>query len=152
MTEGRAMHVPVVIVGAGPGGLAMSHHLIGAGVDHVVLDRGEVGSSWRHERWDSLRLLTPNWMTALPGYRYEGDDPHGFMTATDVVAFLDRYCTSFGPPVHSGVTVESVRRTDDGSVGRADHGHWHCDAVVAATGASSRPRIPALASELPRHL
>ena len=83
------MHVPVVIVGAGPGGLAMSHHLTGAGVDHVVLERGEVGNSWRRERWDSLRLLTPNWMTALPGYRYEGDDPNGFMTATEAVEFLD---------------------------------------------------------------
>ena len=66
------MRIPVVIVGAGPGGLAMSHHLTGAGVDHVVLERGDVGNSWRHERWDSLRLLTPNWMTALPGYRYDG--------------------------------------------------------------------------------
>src|SRR4249919_169860 len=110
------MHVPVVIVGAGPGGLAMSHHLTGAGVDHVVLERGQVANSWRRERWDSLRLLTPNWMTALPGYRYEGADPNGFMTASDVVAFLDGYCTSFGPPVRSGVTVESVGRRDDGFV------------------------------------
>ena len=119
---GRAMHVPVVIVGAGPGGLAMSHHLTGAGVDHVVLERGEVGNSWRRERWDSLRLLTPNWMTALPGYRYQGDDPNGFMTATDAVAFLDGYRRHFDPPVRTGVTVESVRRTADGFDVRTDHG------------------------------
>ena len=77
------MHTSVVVVGAGPGGLAMSHHLTGAGIDHVLLERGEVAHSWRTERWDSLRLLTPNWMTALPGARYEGDDPDGYMTAAE---------------------------------------------------------------------
>jgi putative flavoprotein involved in K+ transport len=146
------MHVPVVIVGAGPGGLAMSHHLTGAGVDHVVLERGRVGNSWRHERWDSLRLLTPNWMTALPGYRYEGADPNGFMAAMDVVELLDGYRRSFDPPVLTGVTVESVARTADGFEISADHGHWRCDAVVAAAGASSEPRVPALGAQLPRHL
>jgi putative flavoprotein involved in K+ transport len=62
------MHTPVVVIGAGQAGLAMSHHLTGRGIDHVVLDRGEVANSWRTERWDSLRLLTPNWMSRLPGY------------------------------------------------------------------------------------
>jgi putative flavoprotein involved in K+ transport len=143
------MRVPVVIVGAGPGGLAMSHHLTGAGVDHVVLERGRVGNSWRHERWDSLRLLTPNWMTALPGHRYEGDDPNGFMTAIGTLEFLDAYRRRFDPPVQTGVTVESVCRTTDGFDVRADAGHWRCDVVVAATGASSDPRVPALAAGLP---
>jgi putative flavoprotein involved in K+ transport len=146
------MYVPVVIVGAGPGGLAMSHHLTRAGVEHVVLERGEVGNSWRHERWDSLRLLTPNWMTALPGYRYEGDDPNGFMTATAVSEFLDAYRRSFGPPVRTGITVESVERTPEGFDVRTDQGHWKCDAVVAATGGSSDPHVPALAVEMPRHV
>ncbi len=146
------MHVPVVIVGAGPGGLAMSHHLTGAGVDHVVLERGHVGNSWRRERWDSLRLLTPNWMTVLPGYQYEGTDPNGFMTATDVVELLDGYRRHFDPPVRTGVTVESVLRTADGFDVRTDHGQWRCDAVVAATGGSSEPRIPALAAEMPGHI
>ena len=146
------MRVPVVIVGAGPGGLAISHHLTGAGIDHVVLERGQVGNSWRHERWDSLRLLTPNWMTALPGYRYDGDDPNGFMTATETVEFLDGYRRHFDPPLHNGVTVGSMCRTNDGFDVRADHGHWRCDVVVAATGASSDPRIPALAADMPRHI
>ena len=66
------MQTSVVVVGAGPGGLAMSHQLTGAGVDHVLLERGEVANSWRTERWDSLRLLTPNWMTALPGAPLRG--------------------------------------------------------------------------------
>ena len=57
----------VAIVGAGQAGLAMSHCLSARGVDHVVLERGRVAERWRSERWDSLRLLTPNWMTRLPG-------------------------------------------------------------------------------------
>jgi putative flavoprotein involved in K+ transport len=146
------MYVPVVIVGAGPGGLAMSHCLTGAGIEHVVLERGEVGNSWRHERWDSLRLLTPNWMTALPGYRYNGDDPTGFMTATETVAFLDGYRRHFAPPVHTGVTVQSVMHAAGGFDVRTDHGYWSCDAVVAATGASSNVRVPALAAEMPDHI
>jgi putative flavoprotein involved in K+ transport len=146
------VHVPVVIVGAGPGGLAMSNLLAGAGIDHVVLERGDVGNSWRHERWDSLRLLTPNWMTALPGYAYEGDDPDGFMSAADTVAFLEGYRKHFDPPVRTGVTVTAVRPTAQGLEVQTDDGRWASDVVVAATGASSEPRIPALASDLPLHL
>ena len=74
-----------VVVGAGHCGLAMSRCLADRSIDHVVLERGEVAHSWRTQRWDSLRLLTPNWMTRLPGYAYRGDDPDGYLAATDVV-------------------------------------------------------------------
>ena len=143
------MHTSVVIVGAGPGGLAMSHHLTGAGVDHVLLERGAVANSWRTERWDSLRLLTPNWMTALPGAHYEGTDPDGYMTASETVATLEAYCGSFGPPLHTGVEVEAACQTGSGFEVRTTAGTWRCDAVVAATGGSSEPRVPAFATEFP---
>jgi putative flavoprotein involved in K+ transport len=143
------MRTPVVVIGAGQAGLAMSHHLTGRGIDHVVLDRGEVAQSWRTERWDSLRLLTPNWMTRLPGYRYEGGDPDGYMTKDETIAFLDGYRRSFGAPVQTNVTVERVCRRPLGFEVLTDQGTWVCDAVVAATGASSEPRIPAVASDLP---
>ncbi len=143
------MQTSVVVVGAGPGGLAMSHHLTGAGVDHVLFERGEVAHSWRTERWDSLRLLTPNWMTALPGARYEGDDPDGYMTASETVAALEAYRSSFEPPLHTGTEVEAACRTGDGFEVRTTGGTWRCDAVVAATGGSSEPRVPAFATELP---
>ena len=48
-----------VVVGAGHSGLAMSRCLADRSIDHVVLERGEVAHSWRTQRWDSLRLLTP---------------------------------------------------------------------------------------------
>jgi putative flavoprotein involved in K+ transport len=146
------MRVSVVVVGGGPAGLAMSRRLAHVGVDHVVLERGEVVNSWRSERWDSLRLLTPNWMTQLPGHGYEGADPDGFMTAAEAVAFFDGYRRRFDPPLLTHVTVLSVRRTATGYAVVTDAGHWDCDAVVAATGASSQPRVPAVAADWPRHI
>src|SRR5690349_11208111 len=83
--------VTTVIIGAGHCGLAMSKHLSERSIDHVLLERGEVANSWATERWDSLRLLTPNWQSRLPGFAYDGDDPHGFMRMGEVVAFLRRY-------------------------------------------------------------
>src|SRR5690349_19963519 len=126
------MNVSTVIVGAGPGGLAISHERTGAGVVHLVLECGPGGNSPRTERGDALRLLTPNWMVALPGQRYEGHEPDGFMTASETAQFLDVYRRSFDPPVLTGVTVRSVRPTADGFVVHTDDGWWHCDVVVAA--------------------
>lgn len=143
------MRTPVVIIGAGQAGLAMSHHLTGRAIDHVVLDRGEVAQSWRTERWDSLRLLTPNWMSRLPGHRYRGDDPDGFMTKDETISFLDGYGRSFDAPVRTHVEVHHVGVRRTGFEVTTDHGIWSCDAVVAATGASSEPRLPVVASELP---
>src|SRR5690348_11093024 len=128
------MRTSVVIVGAGPGGLAMSHELTRTGVDHVVLERGEVANSWRHERWDSLRLLTPNWMCGLPGRPYDGEDPDGFMTAAETAAYLDRYRRAIGAPVRAGVSVQWAGPVESGFVVETDAGEWACDAVVAATG------------------
>ena len=83
--------LPVVVVGAGHCGLAMSRHLADRSIDHVVLERGEVANSWRTERWDSLRLLTPNWLTRLPGHAYDGPDPYGYMTAGQVAELIQGY-------------------------------------------------------------
>src|SRR5271154_357454 len=110
----RATRVTVVVVGAGRAGLAMSRHLAVAGLDHVVLERGEVASSWRTERWDSLRLLTPNWMCRLPGYRYQGPDGDGYQTAVETAGWLEAYACHTGAPVRTQVTVRQVRRTDGG--------------------------------------
>jgi cation diffusion facilitator CzcD-associated flavoprotein CzcO len=103
-------HVPVVVVGAGHSGLAMSRCLAERSIDHLVLERGEVANSWRTERWDSLRLLTPNWLTRLPGFAYEGPDPDGYMTAGEVADLVQAYAVDGGAPVRTGTTVTSVRR------------------------------------------
>jgi putative flavoprotein involved in K+ transport len=146
------MRVPVVVIGAGQAGLAMSHHLTGRGIDHIVLDRGEVGNSWRTQRWDSLRLLTPNWMSRLPGYQYDGPDRDGYMTKDETVVFLDGYRRNFGAPVQTHVGVERVDACDFGFEVVTDQGTWSCDAVVAATGASSEPHLPPVATDVPRRI
>jgi putative flavoprotein involved in K+ transport len=74
-----------VVVGAGHAGLAVSHFLSQRSIDHVVVERGEVANTWRTQRWDALRLLTPNWLSGLPGFAYDGDDPDGFMTMSEVI-------------------------------------------------------------------
>jgi putative flavoprotein involved in K+ transport len=143
------MHTTVTVIGAGQAGLATSRRLADRSIDHVVLERGEVANSWRTERWDSLRLLTPNWMSRLPGFEYRGDDPDGYMTATEVVGHLDDYRRSFDPPIQTRTEVEAVRTTDGGYLITTDQGEIHSRAVVVATGACSTPRIPEVGAELP---
>jgi putative flavoprotein involved in K+ transport len=138
-----------VVIGAGHAGLAMSRCLTQRSIDHVVLERGEVANTWRTERWDSLRLLTPNWQSRLPGYAYDGDDPDGFMTMPEVIAFLDRYAQVASAPVRTNTVVTSVRRVDDGYVVDTDQGPWHAPTVVLATGACNVPEVPALAAGVP---
>ncbi|MEM7274646.1 MAG: NAD(P)-binding domain-containing protein [Actinomycetota bacterium] len=141
--------IPVAIIGAGQAGLAMSRCLTDRSIDHVLLERGEVAHSWRTERWDSLRLLTPNWMTRLPGHRYQGGDPDGFMTGGEVVDLLTGYGRSFAAPVQTNTTVTSIRTCGGDHVITTDQGVHRARAVVIATGAASTPRIPALAAQLP---
>jgi len=143
---------PVVVMGAGQAGLSMSHHLTARAIDHVVLERGDVANSWRTERWDSLRLLTPNWMSRLGGHHYDGPDPDGFMTKDETVDLIEGFGQSFGAPVQSQVNVERVSVRDPGFDVMTDHGTWSCDVVVAATGASSEPRLPAVATHVPSRI
>ena len=138
----------VVVIGGGQAGLAMSHCLTGRSIDHVVLERGGTASSWRSERWDSLRLLTPNWLSRLPGWTYQGDDADGYMTATEVADHLEAYRRSSGAPVRTGTTTTKVVTSDDGHRVETDQGPWRARSVVIATGACSTPRIPAVAAEL----
>ena len=109
-----------------------------------MLERGEVANSWRRERWDSLRLLTPNWQSRLPGYRYDGADPDGFMTMAEVVEFVSRFAVVAGAPVRTHTTVTSVRRTDEGYHVVTDRGDLRCRTLVLASGACNVASVPAL--------
>jgi putative flavoprotein involved in K+ transport len=143
--------IDVVVIGAGHAGLAMSHALGRRGIGHVLLERGEVAHSWRTQRWDSLRLLTPNWMTRLPGCAYEGDDPHGYMGAAEVAAFIAAYARRIDAPVRTHTTVTGLRPDTEGEGWRVatTEGDWRCRAVVLASGAFNRPRLPRLAEAVP---
>ena len=157
MSSPFATPITAVVIGGGQAGLAMSRTLTERSIDHVVLERGQVANSWRTERWDSLRLLTPNWMTRLPGFSYDGGDPDGYMTAADTAAFLDRYRRTIDAPIVDGVTVTAVKPLDQDGTARGTErydvvttaGTWRCRTVIVATGACSHPHIPGLAANLP---
>jgi putative flavoprotein involved in K+ transport len=138
-----------VVVGAGHAGLAMSHRLTERSIDHVVLERGEVANSWRTQRWPSLRLLTPNWQTRLPGRDYAGDDPDGFMPAAGVVATLAGYACLIGAPVRTATAVHTLRAGPQGFQIQAGDELVCARAVVLATGACNLPAIPRIAGAVP---
>ncbi len=144
--------IDTVIIGAGQAGLAMSHCLSGHGRDHVVLERGRLAERWRSERWDSMRLLSPNWMTRLPGWRYRGPDPDGFMTAGELAHHLQEYAVAIRAPVVEGTPVTSL--VADGARFRVetDDGAWSAADVVVATGWCDRPAVPSVARGLARDL
>ncbi len=138
----------VVVIGAGQAGLAMSRCLSETGTDHVVLERGRIAERWRSERWDSLRLLTPNWQTRLPGYAYHGTDPYGFMSRDDVVSFLSEYAAVSKAPVREETRVMSVQQATDGLRVVATSGVWRARAIVVATGYCDLPTRPAPAANM----
>ncbi|GIH25024.1 FAD-dependent oxidoreductase [Acrocarpospora phusangensis] len=147
MTARRAAtRVDTVVVGAGHAGLAVSRLLSEAGRDHVVVERGRVGHSWRTQRWDSLRLLTPAWLTRLPGYRHGWPDEDAYPAAADVVACLARYAALSSAPVHEQTTVLSVRPGGDRWLVVCDNAEWNARHVVIASGHSTRPVPPAFAA------
>jgi putative flavoprotein involved in K+ transport len=138
-----------VVIGAGHAGLSASYYLSERSIDHVVLERGEVANSWRTQRWDSLRLLTPSWLIQLPGLGYEGPDPDGYMTMGEITEFIDRYASQQSAPVRTGIDVTSVRRDADGYTVTTSDGPIECRAVVIATGACNRPVVPPFAAAVP---
>ena len=137
------------MIGGGHCGLAVSRCLSQRSIDHVVLERGSVANSWKTERWDSLRLLTPNWMSQLPGFGYEGDDPDGFMDMPEVIAFVERYAASVAAPVQADTTVTSVRSLDGLYEVITDRGTWRCRGVVLASGACNAASVPSFAEAVP---
>jgi putative flavoprotein involved in K+ transport len=141
--------VTTVVIGAGHAGLAASRCLSERSIDHVVLERGEVANSWRRERWDSLRLLTPNWLNRLPGYRYDGTDSDGYMGMGEVIEFISRFAAVSGAPVRTHTAVTSLRQTDAAYHVATTTGDVHCRTVVLASGACNVPIVPAVREAVP---
>ncbi|MEU6415322.1 NAD(P)-binding domain-containing protein [Microbispora sp. NPDC046933] len=143
--------VNTVVIGAGHAGLAMSRCLTERGVEHLVLERGRTAERWRTARWDSFRLLTPNWMSRLPGWAYTGPEPDGYMAAAELVAYLEGYARSFAAPILEKTTVLQVRQAAGGYLVRTDRGAWTA-ANVVATGYHVRAAVPGFARDLPADL
>ncbi|MGB0747321.1 MAG: NAD(P)-binding domain-containing protein [Magnetospiraceae bacterium] len=142
-------YISAVIIGAGQAGLAMSHSLTKRGIRHVVLERGEVAQSWTHQRWDSLRLLTPNWQCRLPGFAYTGDNPDGFMSKEEIAVHLGEYAAVSGAPIETRTQVQSVTAEGQGYRVQTDRGDWTCARVILANGACTLANVPACAADVP---
>jgi len=144
------LSTPVIVVGGGQAGLSMSYCLAQRGIDHLVLDANRIGHDWLTARWDSFCLVTPNWQCRLPGFHYDGGDPHGFMGRDEIVGYLEAYAASFGPPLLEGVKAQSLRRgSGDQFELSTSAGDLHPAQVVIATGGYHEPRIPRFADALP---
>jgi putative flavoprotein involved in K+ transport len=144
--------VETLVVGAGQAGLAVSRCLTELGADHVVVERGRVAERWRTGRWDSLRLITPSWMSRLPFWSYTGTDPDGYMPAPDLVRYLEGYVGSFAAPVHENTTVERVETSADGLRVVTDQRTWLAGNVVVATGTENRAHVPPVAGGIDRRV
>jgi len=141
----------VMIIGGGQAGLAMSYYLTQQGRAHLVLERGRVAETWRSQRWDSFTLVTPNWMTHLPGIAYQGNDLDGFLPRDDVVTFLENYAQSFQAPLRCGVQATAVRRQAGGNgyLVETSDGPFEADHVVLATGGFPCPKLPLASASVP---
>lgn len=137
-----------IVIGAGQAGLAASACLTEAGIDHIVLERGAVAERWRNERWASLKLLTPNWMTRLPGHAYDGKDPDGYMHKDELTSFLTHYARRIEAPIRAQAPVHRVTRDGLGFRVESDAGTFRARSVILATGACDIPRLPSWASRL----
>jgi putative flavoprotein involved in K+ transport len=145
-------HTPTVVIGGGQTGLSVSHELLAAGVDHVVLERAAVAQAWR-DRWDSFTLVTPNWTLDLPGSPYAGDDPEGHVSRDEIVAYVEAYAAHHAGEIREGVRVDALGPggparfrldTSDGPIDAED--------VVVCTGAYQRPHRPPVVADVPAGL
>jgi putative flavoprotein involved in K+ transport len=141
-------HIDTVVVGAGQAGLGASHELTRLGHEHVVLDRDMVGDRWLRRRWDTQTLLTPNWMTRLPGHGYAGQHPDQFMSTADFAELLRTYARRFSAPIESGVRVERLQPRGDRLTVSTASGVWIARNVIVATGWCDVAVVPASAAGL----
>ncbi len=148
MTE----QINTIIVGGGQGGLSTSYHLTQQGRDHIILEQADqVAEPWRN-RWDSFTLITPNWMTRLPGAEYQGDDPDGFSARDEVVAYFENYVERFDLPIRYGIRVISIKPIEASYLVSTDEEDFEAENVVVATGLFQQPKIPLLSANLPAEI
>lgn len=146
----EAEHYPVVVIGAGQAGLCASYWLRQSGIRHLVLERREVACAWKHERWDSFCLVTPNWQCQLSGFPYAGPEPYGFMVKAEIVEYLENYRRFVDPPLWTGVEVTNVApRAPSGYLVSTSRGLLTADAVIVCTGPYHTPIVPEWSRQLP---
>lgn len=151
MPTSSASHYPVIVIGGGQAGLAMSYHLKERGISHLVLEKNTIAHAWKTQRWDSFCLVTPNWQCRLPGFSYPGRDLEGFMLRDEIVDYVESYARRIEAPVREGVAATRLGRGPGGGfVVETGSETLSADQVVLAVGGYHHPNIPAMAARLPR--
>jgi putative flavoprotein involved in K+ transport len=143
MSRRRQAVIDCAVVGAGAAGLPASAALTARGIEHVVLERGRIGESWRTQRWDSFRLNTPGWMNQLLGQQA----PDSYATGVEVIRRLEKLAADC--PVREGVRVARLAAAGNGCALRIDGGDILARTVVVATGDQNLPMVPARAGTFP---
>lgn len=147
MTNGAREHIDTLVIGGGQAGLAVGYHLSRIGVPFLIVDASErTGDSWRN-RWDSLKLFTPNRFNSLPGLRITGRD-WGFPTKDQLANYLESYAGHFGLPIRHGVRVRCLTTEGDRFVATAEGLEFEADHVVVAMADFQEPKVPEFAGEL----
>jgi putative flavoprotein involved in K+ transport len=150
-TAQTAITKDVVIVGAGQAGLGVSYYLAQKGIDHVVLEKGLPGETWRSQRWDSFALNTDNSTTNMPGTSFHPERPEAFELTRALTDHFDRYIAEMALPVRTGVQVTAVQRSGDAAsfTLSSSAGRFEARAVVVASGIQNVPKFPAIADRQP---
>ncbi|MDW3218231.1 MAG: NAD(P)/FAD-dependent oxidoreductase [Acidimicrobiales bacterium] len=141
--------IHTVVIGGGHAGLNTSRALQRAGIDHVVLERGRVGETWRTQRWESFRLNTPSWSSALVDFDQVPGDPDGFMDVRQLCEMMQSFVEHFGLPIRENTDVHRVTRSGaDFVVEAADGEEWVAENVIVCSGSQNVPKLPDLAHDL----
>ncbi|RYY03243.1 MAG: MSMEG_0569 family flavin-dependent oxidoreductase [Gammaproteobacteria bacterium] len=153
IAEQKITHYSAIVIGAGQAGLSMSYCLKEQGIDHLVLEKSNhIASNWRNERWDTFCLVTPNWQCQLPGFLYQGSDPHGFMVKDEIVEYLESYYAFFKPPVIFNCPVISLTKKDNLFTVVTAKKTYTADQVIIACGSYHEPSIPEMSKAMPAHI
>jgi putative flavoprotein involved in K+ transport len=147
MTHGAPEQTNTLVIGGGQAGLAAGYHLSKADVPFVIVDANRrTGDSWRN-RWDSLRLFTPNRFNSLPGMTIPGED-WGFPTKDELADYLESYASNFDLPIRHGVRVDRLGREGNRFVASAGDMTFEAENVIVAMASYQEPKTPGFAAEL----